>query len=133
MVPKWNRHWLNTEPVAAPPPEFVPLDVAPPELPPLPPVPPLAALAEPMREREILRVETRDPHSLPLLSGNGEMRRLEEIERETIRFALTHYRGQMSEIARRLGIGRSTLYRKMKEYGLEDGAPEAVSERMEVA
>jgi DNA-binding NtrC family response regulator len=24
----------------------------------------------------------------------------------------------MSEIARRLGIGRSTLYRKMKEHGL---------------
>ena len=25
----------------------------------------------------------------------------------------------MSEVARRLGIGRSTLYRKLKEYGLE--------------
>jgi len=42
------------------------------------------------------------------------------MEAETIRFALSHYRGQMSEIARRLGIGRSTLYRKMKEYGLGD-------------
>jgi DNA-binding NtrC family response regulator len=33
----------------------------------------------------------------------------------------------MSEIARRLGIGRSTLYRKMKEYGFVEankvGAP----------
>jgi DNA-binding NtrC family response regulator len=28
----------------------------------------------------------------------------------------------MSEIARRLGIGRSTLYRKMKEYGLEEAS-----------
>ena len=35
-----------------------------------------------------------------------------------IRFAISHYNGQMSEVARRLGIGRSTLYRKMKEYGL---------------
>jgi transcriptional regulator of acetoin/glycerol metabolism len=26
----------------------------------------------------------------------------------------------MSEVARRLGIGRSTLYRKLKEYGLDD-------------
>jgi len=47
------------------------------------------------------------------------------MEAETIRFALSHYRGQMSEIARRLGIGRSTLYRKMKEYGLgDDSLPE---------
>ena len=35
-----------------------------------------------------------------------------------IRFAIEHYNGQMSEVARRLGIGRSTLYRKMKEYGI---------------
>jgi hypothetical protein len=43
------------------------------------------------------------------------------MEAEAIRFALAHYRGQMSEMARRLGIGRSTLYRKMKDYGLEEG------------
>ena len=45
----------------------------------------------------------------PAFAGltNGEMRKLEDMEAETIRFALSHYRGQMSEIARRLGIGRS--------------------------
>jgi DNA-binding NtrC family response regulator len=69
----------------------------------------------------VVRVEIRDPNVLPLLGATGEMRKLDELERETIRFALSHYRGQMSEIARRLGIGRSTLYRKMKEYGLEEG------------
>jgi DNA-binding NtrC family response regulator len=47
------------------------------------------------------------------------------LEAETIKFALSHYRGQMSEMARRLGIGRSTLYRKMKEYGLNDPAMDA--------
>jgi transcriptional regulator of acetoin/glycerol metabolism len=26
----------------------------------------------------------------------------------------------MTEVARRLNIGRSTLYRKMKDYGLEE-------------
>ncbi|WP_363345616.1 sigma-54 dependent transcriptional regulator [Methylocystis echinoides] len=91
----------------------------------VPAAPAFAAVAEPPREREIVRVETRDPHVLPLLSSNGEMRKLDELEKETIRFALTHYRGQMSEIARRLGIGRSTLYRKMKEYGLDEGPLEA--------
>jgi len=60
--------------------------------------------------------------SCDCLGQNGDMRKLEDMEAETIRFALAHYRGQMSEIARRLGIGRSTLYRKMKEYGLGDDA-----------
>ncbi|MGJ0507892.1 MAG: sigma-54-dependent transcriptional regulator [Methylocystis sp.] len=90
----------------------------------VPPVPALAPVADMPREREIVRVEIRDPHVLPLLAPGGDMRKLDELEKETIRFALAHYRGQMSEIARRLGIGRSTLYRKMKEYGLEEGAAE---------
>ena len=37
------------------------------------------------------------------------------MENEIIRFAISHYRGQMSEVARRLKIGRSTLYRKLDE------------------
>jgi len=37
------------------------------------------------------------------------------LENEIIRFAISHYRGQMSEVARRLKIGRSTLYRKLDE------------------
>ncbi|MGJ4952213.1 sigma-54-dependent transcriptional regulator [Bradyrhizobium sp. HKCCYLS20291] len=53
--------------------------------------------------------------SLPLLTAGGEVRPLEELEHEIIRFAIAHYRGQMSEVARRLKIGRSTLYRKLDE------------------
>jgi DNA-binding NtrC family response regulator len=56
--------------------------------------------------------------SLPLTDGAGEVRPLDEIERDAIRFAIAHYRGQMSEVARRLGIGRSTLYRKLEGLGL---------------
>jgi DNA-binding NtrC family response regulator len=85
-------------------------------------IPPLPTLtAAPAPQREIVRVEIRDPNALRLLGPSGDIRRLEEIEAEAIKFALVHYRGQMSEIARRLGIGRSTLYRKMKEYGLGEG------------
>ena len=51
---------------------------------------------------------------LPLLTANGHVRPLDEIEAELIRFAIAHYRGQMSEVARRLKIGRSTLYRKLE-------------------
>ena len=61
-----------------------------------------------------------DPHSLRLINDNGDVRMLEEIETEAIRFALAHYRGQMSQMSRKLGIGRSTLYRKMKDIGIAD-------------
>ena len=85
-------------------------------------IPPAPAMhsqqAEP--QKEIVRVEIRDPNVLTLLDENGNVRRLEHIEADTIRFALSHYRSQMSEVARKLGIGRSTLYRKMKDYDLNE-------------
>ncbi len=56
------------------------------------------------------------------ISGDGEIRPLEEIEADMIRLALGRYRGHMTEVAKRLNIGRSTLYRKMQEYGLEQHA-----------
>jgi DNA-binding NtrC family response regulator len=55
--------------------------------------------------------------ALDLLDDNGDLRTLEDIEADAIRFAITHYRGQMSEVARRLRIGRSTLYRKLESLG----------------
>ena len=60
--------------------------------------------------------------SLPLLDAAGDVRAMDDIEREVVRFAIAHYRGQMSEVARRLQIGRSTLYRKLEGLGLDDGA-----------
>jgi len=61
--------------------------------------------------------------SLRLTDAQGDTRPLDEIEKEVIRFAIAHYRGQMSEVARRLRIGRSTLYRKLEGLGLDgDGA-----------
>jgi DNA-binding NtrC family response regulator len=55
-----------------------------------------------------------------ILDARGHLRTLEEIERDLIQLAIEIYAGHMSEVARRLGIGRSTLYRKVREQGLED-------------
>ncbi|MEL7482459.1 MAG: helix-turn-helix domain-containing protein, partial [Pseudomonadota bacterium] len=56
-------------------------------------------------------VEIFDPH--------GELRKLEDVERDLLQFAIDHYDGHMSEVSRRLGIGRSTLYRKVRDYDLK--------------
>ena len=61
--------------------------------------------------------------SLSAVTPDGEIRALAEVEEELIRFALSFYNGQMSEVARRLGIGRSTLYRKLKDYEIDPDDP----------
>jgi DNA-binding NtrC family response regulator len=60
-----------------------------------------------------------------ILDDRGHLRTLEEIERDLIQHAIEVYAGHMSEVARRLGIGRSTLYRKVREQGLEGLVKEA--------
>jgi len=57
-----------------------------------------------------------------LYEANGHLRSLSDIEADVIRLAIGHYRGRMTEVARRLGIGRSTLYRKLAELGIETAA-----------
>ena len=57
-----------------------------------------------------------------LYQPDGNLRALDAIEADVIRLAIGHYRGRMTEVARRLGIGRSTLYRKLTELGISDAA-----------
>jgi DNA-binding NtrC family response regulator len=88
-------------------------------------IPPLPPASSPVRE--VVRIEVRDPHTLSLLDEAGEIRRLDDLEGEIIRFALEHYRGHMSAVSRHLGIGRSTLYRKLKDLGLENVSADAAA------
>ncbi|MFZ4121670.1 MAG: sigma-54-dependent transcriptional regulator [Caulobacterales bacterium] len=60
------------------------------------------------------------PAPVRVFDAEGHLRALEAVEKDLIEFALEHYSGHMSEIARRLGIGRSTLYRKLREFGLDE-------------
>jgi DNA-binding NtrC family response regulator len=59
---------------------------------------------------------------ITLFEADGHVRQLADIEADVIRLAIGHYRGRMTEVARRLGIGRSTLYRKLAELGIESAA-----------
>lgn len=73
-------------------------------------------------------VDVSPPASVSALDGSGNVRTLSDIELEMILFAVDHYGGQMSEVARRLGIGRSTLYRKFKEYGIDPDSGRLIAE-----
>jgi DNA-binding NtrC family response regulator len=54
-----------------------------------------------------------------IFDREGNLRTLEAIERDLIQLAIDTYDGRMSEVARRLGMGRSTLYRKLRDHGLD--------------
>jgi DNA-binding NtrC family response regulator len=94
------------------------------------PAAPLPCLAD--RDAEASPALLRDPNAMALLDENGDVRRLDQLEADAIRFALIHYRGRMSMMARKLGVGRSTLYRKMKEYDVAVAAEEGPVDPREI-
>lgn len=85
---------------------------------------PLAA-QEPAGGAAVETVEAAGGAPVRIMDERGHMRTLDEIERDLIQLAIETYSGHMTEIARRLGIGRSTLYRKVREQGLEETLSQA--------
>jgi DNA-binding NtrC family response regulator len=59
------------------------------------------------------------PGGFSPFTQDSHLRTLADVEGDMIRLAIHKYQNHMSEIARRLGIGRSTLYRKVRELGLD--------------
>ncbi|MDX5362122.1 MAG: sigma-54 dependent transcriptional regulator [Alphaproteobacteria bacterium] len=64
-------------------------------------------------------VTVRPSDTVMAVDNEGHVRQLDQVEADMIDYAIRRYGGHMSEVARRLGIGRSTLYRKVRDYGLE--------------
>lgn len=54
-------------------------------------------------------------YDLSLVGPDGKIKKLRTLEEQAIRYALNACGGSMSKAARSLGIGRSTLYRKVSE------------------
>lgn len=60
---------------------------------------------------------------MPVALGDRRaVRRLEEVERQEILYALGYYEGNVSEAARALGMGRATLYKYIKRNDIDLGA-----------
>ena len=79
----------------------------------LPDLPPVA--------NDIVPTMVEAPAETPVsvFGDDGDLRSLEAVERDLIQLAIDHYDGHMSEVSRKLGIGRSTLYRKVRDYDLK--------------
>ncbi len=54
---------------------------------------------------------------IDITQDNGHIRPIDDVEREVIKIALAQYKNA-AEAARRLKIGRTTLYRKLNKYKL---------------
>ena len=59
-------------------------------------------------------------HHVSIYDENGDVYPIDQIEKMMIKYAYQRYDGKMTVIAKRLAIGRSTLYRKVTELGLLD-------------
>lgn len=79
-------------------------------------------LSEILGELEEVEQVMTEGAGVMLYTPDGNLRPLEDIEADVIRLAIGHYRGRMTEVARRLGIGRSTLYRKLSDLGIDNAA-----------
>lgn len=75
-------------------------------------------------EKWLRMAERFDGHTgvINLLNNNGSVRSIDELEQAAIRYTIKHCQGKMTEVAKQLGIGRSTLYRKIQDYDLSDVA-----------
>lgn len=63
-----------------------------------------------------------------LVGSDGHVRPFNDIELDIIEYAMQHYNSRMIEVARRLGIGRSTLYRKLSY--VQSRRPQRVAEAL---
>ncbi|MBV2169878.1 MAG: hypothetical protein KUL82_14325 [Bdellovibrio sp.] len=52
----------------------------------------------------------------------SSVQKMEELEAQAIENAIVQYKGNLTEAAKALGIGRATLYRKVKQYHIDPSA-----------
>lgn len=54
-----------------------------------------------------------------LSQGGGRVKTINELESIAIENAINEFNGNLTEAAKALGIGRATLYRKVKQYSID--------------
>lgn len=51
--------------------------------------------------------------------AEAKVQKMEDLEAKAIEAAILQYKGNLTEAAKALGIGRATLYRKVKQYHID--------------
>ncbi len=57
--------------------------------------------------------------NFPFQQANDKVQKMEDLEAKAIEAAIYQYKGNLTEAARALGIGRATLYRKVKQFHID--------------
>lgn len=57
--------------------------------------------------------------AFPTHTADGRVQKMEDLEAKAIEDAINQYKGNLTEAAKALGIGRATLYRKVKQYHID--------------
>lgn len=58
--------------------------------------------------------------AFPTASASSQnVQKMEQLEAQAIENAIMQYKGNLTEAAKALGIGRATLYRKVKQYHID--------------
>ena len=62
------------------------------------------------------------PFPTPAANPSFGVQKMDELEAHAIENAISQYKGNLTEAAKALGIGRATLYRKVKQYHIDPSA-----------
>ena len=60
-----------------------------------------------------------NPSPVRIEERTTEVKSLKDIEKDAIIQALNLYKGNILKVSAKLGVGRNTLYRKIKEYDIK--------------
>jgi len=74
-----------------------------------------------LRQEPSVRTEMKAERGEGVRSENGEIVSIAEMEKHAILGTIRQLNGDKLMAARLLGIGKTTLYRKLKEYGISEG------------
>lgn len=77
-------------------------------------VPALALGSQPVDRGNVIPFPTAAP-----AQADGKVATMDELESKAIENAIVQFRGNLTEAAKALGIGRATLYRKVKQYQID--------------
>ena len=77
-------------------------------------VPALSTGTNPLTGETVNNVVT-----FPGTNPDGKVQKMEDLEAKAIESAINQYKGNLTEAAKALGIGRATLYRKVKQYHID--------------